>query len=458
MPPEAARPKSARGATPRASSKSTPRTKASGGNPLSVGKLQAKPLGAVSGTSSAVADKPAAAKPTLSLNTAAAAAADASRTNSGRDSARKGGSSKTPVKASPRSSPAVSAALPSDRKLARQDSSSKLAKADGKLISQKSEKKTPSKKGKTQDPVGSPFAPRVTPFSVLPPVGLPALDLLNWTPVSRPPPAMRAPAPAGALAAPSPASTAGLELEHRVLLEVRDDGLVACSIQTRYAGGALTALSLESSLEFGLEFGLESGPSSEDEFDDDEFDLSVSITPAKDGKWCVSVFEPCEELDGREEAAATAASAAAPAAATETTADAVASSSSSPPPRPSTLTEESDTDAVAGEAATVAAVEPHASPSSSSADDESNPTGADSGEVKGEELDAILDFEGGSAAAGRRTEWESPRLNVKIIELAECDQVAISIQPPAAEGAMELDVSACVVPTFDVHIRVGDVQ
>ena len=106
----------------------------------------------------------------------------------------------------------------------------------------------------------------------------------------------------------------------------------------------------------------------------------------------------------------------------------------------------------------MAAVEPHASPSSSSADDESNPPGADSGEVKGEEVDAILDFEGGSAAAGRRTEWESPRLNVKIIELAECDQVAISIQPPAAEGAMELDVSACVVPTFDVHIRVGDVQ
>ncbi len=473
MPPEAARPKSARGGSPRASSKSTtPRTKAGGGNPLGVGKLQAKPLGAVPGTSSALADKPAAAKPTLSLNTAAAAAADASRANSGRDSARKGSSSKTPVKASPRSSTAVSAALPSDRKLAKQDSSSKLAKADGKSSAQKSEKKTPSKKSKTQDPVGSPFAPRVTPFSVLPPVGLPALDLLNWTPVSRPPPVVRAPAPAAALAAPSPAlpaaSTAGLELEHRVLLEVRDNGLVACSIQSRYACNQSryacnpVTHAIQSRYAGGA---LECGPSSENEFDDDEFDLSVSITPAEDGKWCVSVWEPCEELDGQceeldgqEEAAATAASAAAPAAATETTADAAASSLSSPPPRPSTPTEESDADAVAGEAVTVAAAEPHASPSSSCADDESNPTGADSGEVKGEELDATLDFEGASAAAARRTEWESPRLNVKLIEVAERDQLAISIKPPAAEGAMELDVSACAEPMFDVQISVGDVQ
>jgi len=270
MPPAAAAtPKSARGTTPRASSKSggTPRSKASA-NPLG-GGAKPQPLG-----------KPP--PPTLNLNAADSGA------STGRDSARKGGS-KVAVKLTPRSS---SAAEPGGK--AKLDSARGVTPSDAKAAKPKSSK-SGSKKGKDKE-TGSPFAPRVAPLAISPPHGLPSLDLLSWTPVASPTPLPPATHVGGLHASADDRhwrheALLADGLEHRVQLQIDEGGLAVCSILSRYARG-------------------EAGPM-QGEYDDD-YDYTISIEPLENGKWKVAIFEPMDEWSVPRQAAAALAAAAPP--------------------------------------------------------------------------------------------------------------------------------------------------
>jgi len=468
MPPTTTAPKSARGTTPRGSGKAggTPRSKAAGSNPLGGGaKPQSKPIAMMAGAAAVAgaADMkiPSVPKPSLNLTTMASST-ECSAASASRDSARKG-SSKVFVKPSPRSSssssstagaapstapplpiksPLVSTKLPvvpSDRKLVKQDSASKVAKADAGPSSHRDAKsskpknsKGGTKKAKDKEMLGSPFAPRVAPLAVSPPAGLPSLDLLNWTPVTSPP--LLAIHPVGALGSQSDAigvrsaSAADcLELEHRVLLEVDENGLAVCSILSRYARGVA---------------------GSEDEYEDDDLDLTVSITPGENGKWKVAIFEP-------EDASALSERPAQPLAADPQ------------PPQPEPLS------ACTSEASSLAAWTPAQPLASTSADDRITCM------MKArfnEEMDVLLDFDHPVAAAActsamsapatasplaaREGDWDPPHLHVKLVQMLEADQIAISIiDPPPDSSRPNLPnayhVAAATAPTYDVLITVG---